>query len=198
MKQTNKHPDVDLYLDALTSWREEVAALRAIVLSRDVEEVIKWKQPTYVVDGTNTIIISTRKDAAVIGFFKGVLLNDPAGILTTPGPNTQSAMYAAFTSVAQIKKHKANLLALITQAIQHERDGLRVEFKKIEEHAVPAELQQVLDTRPDVRAAFSTLTPGRQRGYLMHIGGAKQHTTRCARVEACIPTILAGKGLNGR
>lgn len=168
------------------------------MLSCDVREVLKWKQPTYVVDGTNTIIISTRKDAAVIGIFKGVLLNDPVGILTTLGPNTQSAMYAAFTSVAQIKMHKANLLALITQAIQNERDGRRVEFKKIEQHAVPAELQHVLDTRPDVRAAFSTLTPGRQRGYLMHIGGAKQHTTRCARVDACIPTILAGKGLNGR
>ena len=134
----------------------------------------------------------------MIGFFKSVLLNDPVGILTTPGPNTQSAMYAAFTSVAQIKKHKANLLALITQAIQNERDGRRVEFKKIEQHAVPAELQHVLDTRPDVRAAFTALTPGRQRGYLMHIGGAKQHTTRCARVDACIPTILAGKGFNGR
>jgi len=198
MRQTNKHPDVDLYLDALTSWRAEVAALRAIVLSCDVCEVLKWKQPTYVVDGTNTIIISTRKDAAVIGFFKGVLLDDPVGLLVTPGPNTQSAMYASFTSVAQIKKHKIYLVGLITQAIQNDRDGRRVPFKKIEEHSVPVELQTVLDTRPDVRAAFTALTPGRQRGYLMHIGGAKQHATRCARVEACIPTILAGKGLNGR
>ncbi len=198
MKQTKKHPDVDRYIDTLPSWHAEVAALRAIVLSCDVREALKWKQPTYTVDGSNSIIISTRKDAAVIGFFKGVLLNDPAGILTTPGPNTQSAMYASFTSVTQIKKHKTYLVGLITQAIQNERDGRRVPFKKIEEHSVPVELQTVLDTRPDVRAAFTALTPGRQRGYLMHIGGAKQHATRCARVEACIPTILAGKGLNDR
>lgn len=103
-------------------------------------------------------------------------------------------MYASFTSVAQIKKQKAYLITLIAQAVQNERDGRRVAFKKIEEHAVPIELQTVLDARPDVRAAFTALTPGRQRGYLMHIGGAKQHATRCARVEACIPTILAGRG----
>lgn len=198
MKQPKKHPDVDRYVDALSSWRDEVMALRAIALACDVTEVLKWKQPTYTVDDSNTIIISTRKDAAVIGFFKGVLLNDPAHLLNSPGPNSQSAMYASFTSVAQIKKQKPYVTMLITQAIQNERDGRRVPFKKIEEHVIPAELQSVLDARPDVRAAFTALTPGRQRGYMMHISGAKQHTTRCARVVACIPTILAGKGLNDR
>lgn len=192
------YPDVDTYIASLSAWADEVAALRRIVLSCEVEEVLKWKQPTYTVDGTNTIIISTRKDAAVIGFFKGVLLDDPVGLLVTPGPNTQSAMYASFTSVAQIKKHETHLVGLIRQAIQNERSGRQVKFRSIEEHLVPQELQHVLDSRADIRAAFSALSPGRQRGYLMHIGAAKQHATRVARVEACIPKILSGKGLTDR
>ncbi len=193
-----RSPDVDACIASLSAWADEVTALREIVLSCDVEEVLKWKQPTYTVNGTNTIIISTRKNCAVIGFFKGVLLDDPAGLLTTPGPNTQSAMYASFTDVSQIRKQKANLLELITQAIQNERSGRQVKFRSIEEHPVPQELQHILDSRADIRAAFSALTPGRQRGYLMHIGAAKQHAARVARVEACIPKILSGKGLTDR
>jgi uncharacterized protein YdeI (YjbR/CyaY-like superfamily) len=159
---------------------------------------LKWRQPTYTVDGANAVIISTRKDSCVIGFFKGVLLDDTSGLLHTPGPNTQSARYAAFTSVAHIKKHKSDIIALIKQAIRNEKQGARVAFKTINEHVVPEELQDILNRRNDVRTAFDALTPGRRRGYLMHISGAKQQATRQARAEACIPRILAGKGLNDR
>lgn len=121
-----------------------------------------------------------------------------ARLLARPGPNTQSAKYAAFTSVSEIKKHRTDLLKLIVQAIQNERDGRKVNFRSIDQHPVPMELKHVLDERSDIRAAFSALTAGRQRGYLMHIGSAKQHATRVKRVEACIPRILAGKGLTDR
>jgi uncharacterized protein YdeI (YjbR/CyaY-like superfamily) len=52
-----------------------------------------------------------------------------------------------------------------------------------------------MDSDPDLRAAFEALTPGRQRGYLVHFSSAKQSATREARIEKCLPKILAGKGL---
>lgn len=198
MNSEQHHPEVDAFIDAAPMWREELMLLRSMILSADILEEFKWRQPTYTVNGSNTIILSTRKHACVVGFFKGVLLNDPAGLMNAPGPHTQSARYASFTSVQHIKKHRKDILDLIAQAVRNENDGVRVALKSIEQHAVPQELQAVLDTRPDVHSAYTALTPGRRRQYLMHIGNAKQHSTRVARVEACIPIILAGKGLTDK
>ena len=192
------NPAVDEYIASLTQWRDEVSLLRSIVCASGVDEELKWRQPAYTFAGANIVIIGTLKDSCVLGFFKGVLLDDPNGLLRAPGPNTQSARHASFTSTAQIKKHKSDIVALIKQAIQNEKQGARVAFKAINEHPVPEELQDILDRRSDVRAAFNALTPGRRRGYLMHISSAKQQATRKARAEACIPRILAGKGLNDR
>ena len=190
--------DVDHYIDSLEYWRDEVMLLRKIVQSCDIEETLKWRQPTYIVDNANVAIISTRKSGCVIGFFKGVLLDDPHGILKAAGPNSQSARYATFTSVAEIKAHKRVITDLVNRAIKLEKQGARVAFKTINEHTVPEELQDILSRRSDVRAVFDSLTPGRKRGYYMHIAGAKQAATRVSRAEACIPRILAGKGLNDR
>jgi uncharacterized protein YdeI (YjbR/CyaY-like superfamily) len=46
--------------------------------------------------------------------------------------------------------------------------------------------------------AFDALTPGRQRGYVLYFMGAKQSQTRTARIEKCIPKILAGLGFHDR
>lgn len=198
MIKTRSIAAVDAYISSLNQWRDEVTLLRSIVLSCDVNEELKWRQPTYTVDGKNVVIISTRKNGCVIGFFKGVLLEDPRGILRAAGPNSQSARYATFTSVGDITKHRASIVALITQAIQNEKQGKRTVFKGIAERTVPIELQALLHTRKDVREAFEALTPGRKRGYYMHIAGAKLPATRVSRAEACVPRILAGKGLNDR
>jgi uncharacterized protein YdeI (YjbR/CyaY-like superfamily) len=66
------------------------------------------------------------------------------------------------------------------------------------EPELAAELQERLDADPKLKAAFEALTPGRRRFYNIHISEAKQSATRAARVEKCIPKILAGKGLQDR
>ena len=79
-----------------------------------------------------------------------------------------------------------------------EKSCLEVEFKKTKEYDVPEEFQQQLDEMPELKEAFEGLTPGRQRGYLLHFSGAKQSKTRQRRVQKCIPKILKGKGLRDR
>lgn len=86
--------------------------------------------------------------------------------------------------------------ALIDEAIEVEKAGLKVALKKTADYAIPAEFQKKLDEIPDLKKAFSALTAGRQRGYLLHFSGAKQSKTRESRVEKCMRQILGGKGLD--
>ena len=45
------------------------------------------------------------------------------------------------------------------------------------------------------KKAFESLTPGRQRGYLIFFSAAKQPETRFARIEKYTKQILCGKGI---
>jgi uncharacterized protein YdeI (YjbR/CyaY-like superfamily) len=47
----------------------------------------------------------------------------------------------------------------------------------------------------ELERAFYALTPGRQRGYIMHIASAKNSSTRISRLEKYAPNILRGKGM---
>ena len=77
-----------------------------------------------------------------------------------------------------------------------ERAGLAVPPGPKE--ALAEELQRRLDEDPALKTAFEGLTPGRQREYNLYVTGAKQATTRAARVEKYAAKILAGKGFRDR
>jgi uncharacterized protein YdeI (YjbR/CyaY-like superfamily) len=127
-------------------------------------------------------------------FFKGALLEDTHGLLRSQGQNTQSALRLEFTSEAQVKK--AVLKSYVKQAIAVEKAGLSVDFKAKRELELPEELTDILQKNLRLAKAFYSLTPGRQRGYVLHFTGAKQSQTRSARIQKCIPKILAGMGMN--
>ncbi|MDH3223537.1 MAG: YdeI/OmpD-associated family protein, partial [Gemmatimonadota bacterium] len=141
-------------------------------------------------------IIQPFKEHCSLMFFKGALLEDPNGMLRSQGENTQSALRLEFTHETQIKKSVVKFY--VEQAIEVERAGLKVDFKAKREPKFPQELTQALEKDPKLAEAFDGLTPGRQRGYVLHFSGAKQSETRAARIEKSIPRILAGKGLNDR
>jgi uncharacterized protein YdeI (YjbR/CyaY-like superfamily) len=73
---------------------------------------------------------------------------------------------------------------------------VKVNLKKTAEFKMPEEFQNKLNESPTLKRAFAALTPGRQRGYLLHFSAAKQSKTRKARIEKAVPQILTGKGLN--
>ena len=89
------------------------------------------------------------------------------------------------------------LKTYIFEAIEVEKAGLKVHFKKNPE-PVPQELEQRLEGDPVLRSAFESLTPGRQRGYILHFSQPKQSATRVARIEKCVPKILNGEGLHDK
>ena len=192
------NPNVDAFLAKAKKWRSEMVALRAIVLDRGLTEELKWRQPCYTVNGANVVIISGFKEYCALNLFKGALLNDPSGVLVRPGENTQSGRQIRFTSVEQIVEMEPILKAYLDEAIAVEQAGLQVEQKQTEDYPVPDELQSMLDELPEFKASFEALTPGRQRGYLLHFAAAKQSKTRTSRIEKHMQRIKEGKGLLDR
>ena len=71
-----------------------------------------------------------------------------------------------------------------------------MDLKKTTEFTIAEEFQKKLDEIPGLKTAFDALTPGRQRGYMLHFSQPKQSKTRELRVEKCMQMIFNGKGLD--
>ena len=195
-KSSSMNPKVDAVVSSLKQWRGETEQLRAIALACQLTEELKWGCPCYTHEGANVVLIHGFKDYCAYLLFKGALLKDPKGILVQQTENVQAARQIRFTGVREIVGMKNALQALIEEAIAVEQAGLEVPLKKTTEFKVPDELRDRFSKTPALEKAFEGLTPGRQRGYLLHFSAPKQSATRVSRIEKCVPRILAGKGLN--
>jgi uncharacterized protein YdeI (YjbR/CyaY-like superfamily) len=190
------NPKVDAFLENSGRWKAEFSLLRQIVLETGLTEELKWGTPCYTFQNRNVVLMHGFKEYCALLFFKGALLQDAEGILIRQTENVQSSRQVRFTDAGEIRKLEKILKAYVFEAIEVEKSGVKVEFRKTAETAVPEEFQKVLDELPLAKSAFEKLTPGRQRAYLLFFAAAKQSTTRQARIEKCLPKILAGKGLN--
>ncbi|WP_420579644.1 YdeI/OmpD-associated family protein [Reichenbachiella sp.] len=179
-------------------WTKGLSELRRIVLSCGLNEEAKWGMPCYTFQNKNVIMISAFKANASLSFFKGALLQDAEGLLQKPGENSQSARLFKFTTAQEVLNAESTLRAYIFEAIELERAGLAVEFKIVSEFDIPPEFQKAMNDQPKIKSAFEALTPGRQRGYLLHFAQAKQSKTRESRIQKCLPKIFEGKGFNER
>ncbi len=192
------NPKVDLFLDKTKKWQEEMRLLRSIILECSLDEDYKWMHPCYTYQKCNIVLIHGFKEYCALLFFKGVLLKDKKGILIQQTENVQEGRQIRFTNISEILELRGIIKDYILEAIEIEKSGLKVTFKKTSEFKMPKEFQNVLDGRPELKAAFEELTPGRQRGYLLYFSSAKQAKTREARIEKCMPGILDGKGLEDK
>ena len=187
------NPKVDGYLRRAKKWQEEMKKLRRVSLDCGLTEELKWGKPCYTFQKSNIVIIQGFKEFCALMFCKGALLKDPKAILKEFG--WQAARRILFTNVREIVEMEPTLKAYIHEAIEAEKAGLEVNFKKNPE-PIPEEFQNKLDEIPALKTAFEALTPGRQRGYILYFSGAKQSKTRESRVEKCMRQILSGKGLD--
>lgn len=192
----NPNPKVDFYFQKAKKWQAEQEKLREIALDCQLTEELKWGVPCYTFEKSNVVLIHAFKDYCAFLFHKGVLLNDPVGILIQQTENVQVARQIRFTDVEEIEEMEHVLKGYIAEAIEVEKSGLKVELKKTAEFKMPEEFQKSLDEDPALKTAFESLTPGRQRAYLLYFSSAKQSKTREARIEKYMPQILEGKGLN--
>jgi uncharacterized protein YdeI (YjbR/CyaY-like superfamily) len=190
------NPKVDGYLRKTKKWQEEMKKLRMICLGCGLIEELKWGHPCYTFQKSNIVLIHGFKEYCALLFFKGALLKDPKRILIQQTKNVQAARQIRFTNVREIVKMEPILKAYIYEAIEVEKAGLKVNYKRTSDFKIPEEFQNKLDAIPALKTAFDALTPGRQRGYVFYFSQPKQSKTRESRVEKCMQQILNGKGLN--
>jgi uncharacterized protein YdeI (YjbR/CyaY-like superfamily) len=196
MVKREMNPKVDFYFSKSEKWQPELEQLRMIVLDCGLAEELKWGVPCYNFQKSNIVLIHVFKEYCALLFFKGALLLDDNGILIQQTKNVQAARQIRFTNVGEIVKQKRIVKAYIYEAIEVEKAGLKVTLKKTAAFNMPEEFKNKLDKNPALKTAFKALTPGRQRGYLLHFSAPKQSKTREARIEKCRQQILDGKGLN--
>ena len=190
------NPKVDFYFNETNKWLTETEQLRAIVLDCGLTEELKWGCPCYMLNKSNIVLIHGFKEYCALLFFKGALLKDANAILIQQTKNVQASRQIRFTNLQQIIEQKTVLKSYVFEAIEVEKAGLKVNLKKTEDFSTSNEFQNKLDENPDLKTAFVSLTPGRQRAYKLYFSAPKQSKTRETRVEKCIPDILKGKGLN--
>ncbi|WP_405080296.1 YdeI family protein [Paenibacillus chitinolyticus] len=190
------NPKVDEFLSKAKKWKEEYEKLRTIVLDCGLTEEFKWMHPCYTFQNKNIVLIHGFKEYCALLFHKGALLKDTHGILIRQTANVQAARQIRFTAVQDIVEMETVLKAYIHEAIEVEKAGLEVTFKKNTDVVIPEELQTKFDEIPALKTAFEALTPGRQRAYILYFSDPKQSKTRVSRVEKWMQHILNGMGLN--
>jgi len=187
---------IDEFFASADTWPDEMNALRKLVLSAGLTEDWKWRQPCYTHNNKNVVMIAPFAKYCALAFFQGVLLADGDQLLVSPGEDSQSVRQLRFTSVAEVDEHKASIAQYLTEAMGHAEAGTKVDFAAKENLELPDELVDRFDDVDGLEEAFAALTPGRQRGFVLHISGAKQSKTRAARVDKHVDRILAGKGIH--
>ena len=189
-------PDVDAYLAEADGWPSEIEALRPILVGAGLTEEVKWGKPCYTHAGKNVVILQEMKDFLAVMFFKGALLDDPEGVLREQGPNSRSAKRIEVASVDDVRRLGETIRLYVEEAMDVEEVG--PEPPPAPELVLVDELRERLEADPAFRAGFESLTPGRQREYDLYFSGAKQSTTRLARIEKHAERIRDGKGLRDR
>ncbi len=189
------NPKVNPFFMNLKKWREELEVLRELVLQHDLEEAIKWNHPCYMYEGKNVLMIVGFKEYFGISFFKGVLLEDASGMLYQQG-QVQAGRLLRFNSMDELLDKEEQIRGFISQAVELEKSGAKVEMKKASDFKFPVELLDVFAKDDKLKSAFAALTPGRQKDYCRMIGDAKNTQTRYNRIEKYSARILRGKGLN--
>jgi uncharacterized protein YdeI (YjbR/CyaY-like superfamily) len=179
-------------------WQEEVEKLRMIIHDCQLTEVLKWGWPCFTFQNSNIVLIHGFKEYCALLFFKGALLQDTHGILIRQTENVQAGRQIRFGSIGEIIELEPVLRAYIYEAIEVEKAGLEVTFKKNAELQFPEEFKRKSEEIPALKTAFEALTPGRQRAYALYFSEPKQSKTRESRIEKYMQQILNGKGLNDR
>lgn len=188
-------PEVTARIEESKRWRREFEKLRAIVLECGLTEELKWQEPCYTFEGANIVLLHGFNDYCALLFFKGALMKDLQGILIQQTENVQAGRQIRFTTLQEIVRMEAVIKQYVQEAVEVEKAGLKIVHRTTEDYEIPDELQDAFNRDPAFRNAFEALTPGRQRGYILHFSAPKLSKTREARIQKWTDAIFDGIGL---
>ena len=187
---------VDEYIQNSDKWQKEMEHIRKMLLECPFQEDFKWRVPCYTFEGSNVVLLSGLKRYCALSFPKGTLLKDANSILIQPGENTQAGRQIRFTNLKEIRELKTVVKSYLLEAIEIEKSGLKIDVEANKELVFPEELLSKFTEYPDLKKAFNSLSPGRQRGYNLYFSAPKQSKTRTSRIEKYMEKILKGFGFH--
>jgi len=176
-------------------WQDQIQLLRNILLSCNLTETVKWGVPCYVYNNKNIVLISALKQQCIISFLNGHLLSNSNNLLQKAGINAQKGRIIRFNNTEEIITHTHAIKAFVLEAITIEKKELKTKAD-VTLLQIPEEFERKMREMPALQIAFYALTPGRQRGYIIHFNAPKQSKTRTERILKNIPKILSGEGFN--
>lgn len=178
-------------------WAEELAILASIISKAPLNKSIKWGVEVFTFNNKNVASFGGFKNFFSVWFYNGVFLKDKYKVLVTASEGkTKSLRQWRFSSKAEIDEKK--LLEYISEAIEVEKQGLKIKPEKFKPAPPPPLLAEAFNTDKKLKTAFEQLSPGRQKEYIVYLNEARQETTRLKRLEKIKPMILQGTGLNDR
>lgn len=191
-----KPESVDAYIADEENWQEELVHLRELILSTGLDEQIKWLFPCYTLKNKNVVGLASFKDYFGLWFYQGAILSDPHNKLV----NAQEGKTQALRQWRMYDKAEIDhdlIMSYLNEAIENEKAGKKVIITKKPLVESP-ELIEALNQDLSLKAAFDSLTPGRQKDYHEHINSAKREATKKSRIAKSIPIIMQRLGLNDK
>ncbi len=178
-------------------WGGGLSDLRRICVRSGLKETVKWGHPCYMHAGRNIVLIGAFRGDFRLSFFNAALMKDPEGILERAGPNTRHPDIIRFVENAQVAEREPIIRSYLTEAIGYAGAGIKAPKEK-SDIDLPDELIAAFDSDPELAEAFHTLTPGRQKSYVINLNSAKTAATRTTRIAKFRAHILSGKGATER
>lgn len=192
-----KAATADAYFRDAPNWREELLALRRILLAQGLVEEIKWGSPVYTAGGVNVAGLAGFKSYFGLWFFQGALLKDKDNVLMNAQEGrTKAQRQWRMSSMTDIKP--ALVAKYVKEAMGLAQRGEAIAKSPSRKLKMPADLDEALGKNKKAAAAFAKLTPGRQREYADYVDEAKLSATREKRILKILPMIAAGGGLNDK
>ncbi len=188
----------DSYFEKDQPYKAEIAVLREIALSTELEETVKWGAPVYTIQNKNVMGIMAFKSHYGLWFFNGVFLSDPENVLENAQEGKTKAMrHWKFREDDVLDKSLVREYML--EAIENQKRGLSVKPERKKTSAqIPELLQSALNSDSGLKIRFEGLSPYKQREYCEYIDTAKQEKTKSNRLEKILPMIAAGIGMNDK
>lgn len=194
-----KGKSAEAYFEKDVPFKKEINQLRQIAHKTDATETCKWGIPVYTIDNKNVFGICRFKDFFGVWFFNGVFLKDPKNVLRNAQEGKTKAMrHWNFNSAEEIDPK--GILAYMNEAIFNQKEGKVVKPTKSKnvEVEIPEILKAELSKNAELKSAFASFTPYKQKEFCEHISSAKQEATQHRRLSKVLPMIKEGIGLNDK
>jgi len=186
---------VTAYLEKHSKWTEQLKELRSLFQQTELIEEVKWGSPTYTLNGKLVAGISAFKNHYAIWFHQGSFLKDTQERLINAQEGTTRGMRQwRFEAGDSIESQL--ILSYVQEAIENSLAGKEIKPQRKQGVTIPKVLQEALKNNPKLKAAFTELTPGKQREFAYYILAATQEKTKHSRLEKITPMILSKVGLN--